>query len=204
MLAACETAAPLASAAAEAAAAAAHAARRVAPVGALKRKKTGGAKAGSVAESLARLSAQRDNEAGEKESARMVTALATKADQEGRPRLAQTKAALEQRRAEEEQRDREQARRQKSDESMLGMMVQMRSAGITMEEFLAGKAAYMDAQPRTGCVLASTSTRAPSAEEAEEDAMENSGHAPPPAPAGSGAAGPSVSPAREDIPDRRL
>lgn len=87
---------------------------------------------------------------------------------------------------------------------MLGMMVQMRSAGIPMEEFLARKAADMDAQPRTGRVLASTSTRAPSAEEAEEDAMEMSGLAPPPSSAGSGAAGPSFSPAREDIPDRRL
>lgn len=112
VLAACETAAPLASTAAEAAAAAAHAALRVAPVEALKSNKTGGAKAGSVAESLARLSIQRDNEAGEKENAHTVTVLETKVDQEGRLRLPQAKDALEQRRAEEEQRDREQARRQ--------------------------------------------------------------------------------------------
>lgn len=135
MPAACETTTPLASAAAEAAAAADHAARRVAPVGALKINNKGGAKAESVAESLARLSAQWDDEAGEKQSARMVTVLATKVLQEGRLRLAHAKAFLEQRRAQEEQRDREQARRPKSDESMLGMMVQMRSAGITMEEF---------------------------------------------------------------------
>lgn len=170
----------------------------------MKSKETGGPKAGSVAESLARLRAQRDNEAWEKESVRMVTGLATKVDQEGRLRLVQAKAALDQMRAEKEQRDREQARRLKSDESMLGMMVQMRSAGITRQDFLAGKAAYMDDYSRTGCVLASTSSRAPSAEEAEEDAMEMSVLAPPPAPAGSGAAGPSVAPAREDIPDHRL
>lgn len=95
----------------------------MASVGALKSKETGGPKAGSVAESLARLRAQRDNEAWEKESVRMVTGLATKVDQEGRLRLVQAKAALDQMRAEKEQRDREQARRLKSDESMLGMMV---------------------------------------------------------------------------------
>lgn len=80
-----------AAAAANAAVAAAKEVQWVAPVGAFRRKKAGGRKTGSVAESLALLREQRDNEIKEKGSARVVSALATKGDQESLFRLSHGK-----------------------------------------------------------------------------------------------------------------
>ena len=113
----------------------------MAPVGALKQKKPGSSKAVAIVDGLQMLTMQRAAASEQRESARMVSAVAAKEHMDKKIDLANKKIELEQRKLEQDEKDRATSRSMRRDEHMLSIVVALHKAGLHMDDFVAQRAA---------------------------------------------------------------
>ena len=113
----------------------------MAPVGALKQKKPGSSKAVAIVDGLLMLPMQRAAAYEQRESTRIVSAIAAKEHMDKKIYLANKNKELEQRKLEQDEKDRAVSRSMRRDEHMLSMVVAFRKAGLHMEDFVAQRAA---------------------------------------------------------------
>jgi len=109
----------------------------MAPVGALKQRKSGSSEAVSIVYGLQMLTMQREAASEQRESVRMVSEIAAKEHMDKYIYPANKKIELEQRRLEQDEKDRAVSRSMRRDEHMLSIVVALNNAGQHMDDFVA-------------------------------------------------------------------
>ena len=113
----------------------------MAPVGVLKQKKPCSSKAVAIFDGLHMLTMQCAAASEQRESARMVSAIAANEHMDKKIVLANKKIKLEQRKLEQEEKARAVSRSMRRDMHMLSMVIALHKAGLRMDDFLAQRAA---------------------------------------------------------------